>query len=113
MPGMNRRRPARLQHRPVVLAQQASGVTCFRGVGEMTTADRLKWLQAEIDKLVERYHDESTRFKREAFQLRIVSVILAAFITVLLGLKFKNAELTTWFSNIALILGAAISVLSA
>ena len=79
----------------------------------MTTADRLLWLQAEIDKLVERYHDECTRFKREAFQLRIVSVILAALITVLLGLKFRNDALTAWFSNIALVLGAAISVLSA
>jgi hypothetical protein len=79
----------------------------------MKAIDRLTWLQTEIDNLVERYHDECARYKREAFQLRIVSVILAAMITVLLGLKLTNIAVVAWFSNMALVLGAAISVLSA
>jgi hypothetical protein len=75
--------------------------------------EQLKWLQEEIDKLVNRYHRESSLYKRQAFRLKIVSVFLAAIITVLLGLKLGESQLTEVFSNIALILSATITVLSA
>ncbi len=74
---------------------------------------QLKWLQDEIETLVRRYRLESSLYKRKAFRLKIVSVFLAAIITVLLGLKLGESSLTEVFSNIALILSAAITVLSA
>ncbi|HUP60807.1 MAG TPA: DUF4231 domain-containing protein [Thermoanaerobaculia bacterium] len=79
----------------------------------MKSAERLEWLQREIDTLVTRYQSESARFKKEAFRLKIVSGFLAAIVTVLLGLKMQSPELLGWFSNVALILSASISVLSA
>ena len=79
----------------------------------MQASERLKCLQKDIDDLVARYHHESVRYKKHAVVLRIISVFLAASITVLLGLKFKSTTLAEWFGNIALFLGAAITVLSA
>jgi hypothetical protein len=80
----------------------------------MNAADRLTWLQKEVDSLVDRYQRESSRFKKEAIVLKIVRVLFAAIITVLLGLKW--GEGSVWadrLSNIALILGALITVFSA
>jgi hypothetical protein len=79
----------------------------------MKAAERLNWLQAEIDVLVGRYPNDSREYKKQAFRLRIVSVFLAAIVTVLLGLKLKDEALTAAFSNGALVLSAAITVLSA
>lgn len=79
----------------------------------MKVIERLNWLQKEVDDLVGRYHRESARYKKQAFRLRIVSVCLAAIITVFLGLKLRNTVLVEQFSNVALILSAAITVLSA
>jgi hypothetical protein len=78
----------------------------------MKAAERLVWLQKEIDDLVSRYQREAVRFKKEAIVLRITSVLLAALITVLLGLKLREG-LTNVFANVALFLGAAITVLGA
>jgi hypothetical protein len=79
----------------------------------MKPNDKLAFLLAEIDKLVNRYKVESLRYKKNAFRLRIVSVLLAALITILLGLKFKDVEFSHIFTNISLVLGAAITVISA
>lgn len=79
----------------------------------MKAIERLNWLQTEVDDLVKRYQRESAQHKKTAFRLRIMSVLLAAAITVLLGLKLQNTPLAEYFSNVALILGAAITVLSA
>ena len=79
----------------------------------MKPAERLEWLQTEIDNIVKRYKTESTHYKKSAFRLKIVSVFLAAIITVLLGLKLQSTSLTAAISNIALVLSAAITVLSA
>jgi hypothetical protein len=79
----------------------------------MKSVERLTWLQAEVDDLVKRYQKESAQHKKEAVRLRIMSVLLAALITVLLGLKLQNTALTEDLSNVALILSAAITVLSA
>jgi hypothetical protein len=79
----------------------------------MKALERLNWLQAEIDLLVGRYQKDSRDYKKLAFRLKIVSVLLAAIVTVLLGLKLENEALTAAFSNGAFVLSAAITVLSA
>jgi hypothetical protein len=79
----------------------------------MNAGERLKCLRKEVDDLVARYQKESIRYKAEAFRLKIVSVLLAAIVTVLLGLKLQDPAMASRFSNIALVLSAAISVLSA
>jgi hypothetical protein len=79
----------------------------------MKAIEQLNWLQTEVDDLVKRYQRESAHHKKHAFRLRIMSVLLAATITVLLGLKLQNTPLAEYLSNVALILGAAITVLSA
>jgi hypothetical protein len=79
----------------------------------MKPAERLEWLETEIDNIVKRYKTESTHYKKVAFRLKIVSVFLAAFITVFLGLKLKETRLTEILSNASLVLSAAITVLSA
>lgn len=79
----------------------------------MKATERLSWLQQEVDTLVHRYQRESEQYKQEAFRLKIVSVFLAAVVTVLLGLKLQNTKLAEWFSNVALVLSTTITVLSA
>ena len=80
---------------------------------KMKAVERLTWLQKEVDTLVSRYHSESSLYKKQAFRLKITSVCLAVVITVLLGLKLQNTALAAEFSNVALILSAIITVLSA
>jgi len=79
----------------------------------MKAKERLDCLQCEVERLVARFQADCTRYKRQALRLKIVSVILATVVTVLLGLKLHDANLITSFSNVALILSAAITVLGA
>ena len=79
----------------------------------MNPSTQLEWLKQEIDKIVARYEGYSNRYKTHALVLRIVGVFLAALITVLLGLKFHDEAIGKQLSNVALFLGAAITVLSA
>jgi len=79
----------------------------------MKAVERLTWLQKEVDTLVSRYQRDSSLYKKQAFRLKIISVCLAAVITVLLGLKLENIALSAVFSNAALVLSAIITVLSA
>jgi hypothetical protein len=79
----------------------------------MKATERLSWLQKEVDDLVSRYQRESVHHKKRAFALRMISVSLAAIISVLLGLKLQSGPLANDLSNIALVLSAAITVLSA
>ncbi|MEO6330724.1 MAG: SLATT domain-containing protein [Ginsengibacter sp.] len=79
----------------------------------MKSDERLKWLKEEIQKLVTRYKAESGRYKKIAFRLKIVSVLLAALITIFLGLKIQRPYLATILSDASLVLGASITVLSA
>ena len=78
----------------------------------MKMSDRLDCLRKEVDDLVGRYQRESSRYKKDAFRLKIVSVFLAGTISVLLGLKLDEGT-TKILTNIALVLSAFISVLSA
>lgn len=79
----------------------------------MNPNQQLEFFIKELDKLVDRYKKESSHYKNKAFRLKIISVFLAAIITVLLGTKFRNEDITHILSNVSLILGASITVLSA
>ena len=79
----------------------------------MNPGERLIWLQKEIDNLVGRYQIEARYYKKVAFRLKILSVLLSAIITIFLGLKLQYTTVANLLSNIALVLSAAITVLSA
>lgn len=79
----------------------------------MNPKQQLDFFILELEKLVDRYKKESSHYKKTAFRLKIISVLLAAIITVLLGIKYGDASFTNLLSNISLFLGASITVLSA
>lgn len=80
----------------------------------MKPNEQLEYFSNEVKILVKRYKEESSHYKKVAFRLKIISVLLAAIITVLLGLKFGEIEqVSNYLSNISLFLGASITVLSA
>jgi hypothetical protein len=79
----------------------------------MKVQERLDCLNAELDSLVRRYASECAKHKARALVLKITSVVLATTITILLGLKFQSAAIRLDLSNIALVLGGLITVLSA
>jgi hypothetical protein len=79
----------------------------------MNPTEKLTWLHKEVDDLVDRYQRESTRYKKDAFRLRLISVLLAAVISVLLGIQFDNIAVRKACTNIALSISAVISVLGA
>ena len=78
-------------------------------------AEKLKCLQTDIDSHVKRYAVECVKHKNRALMLKVTSVCLAATITSLLGVKFNEShtDLRNALSNIALVLGGLITVLSA
>src|SRR5262245_50441485 len=79
----------------------------------MKAADQLKFLQDEVDLHVKRFGDDAARHKKGALRLKLTSVLLAAGITMLLGLRLDSAFVKDLFSNVALVLGAMITVFSA
>ena len=70
-------------------------------------------LANEVECLTKQFKKEQTRHKHTALTLRILSVILAATITILLGYKGVTSETESMLKNIALVLGALITVVSA
>jgi len=79
----------------------------------MNYKQQLDFFSKEVEKQVDRYRNESSHYKTLAFRLMIVSVFLAATITVLLGIKIGDSVMIPVLSNISLFLGASITVLSA
>lgn len=79
----------------------------------MKPKERLDCLSKELNVLVGRYARECVRHKNKALALKIASVLLATSITILLGLKFPDTQLRAELSDIALVLGGLITVLSA
>lgn len=79
----------------------------------MKPKERLDCLSEELNLLVSRYARECVRHKNKALALKIASVLLATSITILLGLKFPDTQLRAELSDIALVLGGLITVLSA
>jgi hypothetical protein len=78
----------------------------------MNLEEKIKYLKKEIDDRIKDFAHKRKRDKNKAFGLKIIAVVLAAAITVLLGLKVDE----NWakvFQNIALVFGATITILNA
>jgi len=78
----------------------------------MNPEEKLKYLENEIDSRIKDFTHKRIRDKNKAFGIKIFAVVLAATITVLLGLKVDET-LTKVFQNIALVFGATITILNA
>ncbi|GAB3909697.1 DUF4231 domain-containing protein [Kibdelosporangium lantanae] len=74
------------------------------------SAATLEFVQSELDNELKRYARRRRRDKRKAFYLKTSTVTLSATISVLLGLRAINEPV---FANVALGLGALITVLAA
>lgn len=73
---------------------------------------RWRFLRGEVDRQLALFGHRRRRDKRKAFGLQMATVTLSAIVTVLLGLRTSEAT-RTWLLNIALVLGALITVLAA
>lgn len=73
---------------------------------------KVRYLVEEIEKRIEETEKKRHKEKRIAFWLRFAVVAFSGSITVLLGVQV-NQRVGVYFSNTALVLGAAITVLSA
>ena len=73
---------------------------------------RLEWLQSQLDDQLDLFRKRRRRDKRKAFALQMSTVFLSASITVLLGLRVAGIA-GTRLSDVALTLGALITVLAA
>jgi hypothetical protein len=78
----------------------------------MNAEDKLKYIEEDLERLVVDFERKRNRDKGKAFGLKMLTVLLSASITVLLGLKLSES-INAIFSNVALVLGAAISVANA
>ncbi len=78
----------------------------------MKTEEKLKLIESEIDDRVREFARKRRSDKHWAFGLKVSSVLLAAIITVLLGLQLGD-EWSGPFKNIALVLGVLITVFNA
>jgi hypothetical protein len=76
------------------------------------SAARLDFVKSEVDSQMARFKRRRRRDKRKAFSLQMATVALSATISVLLGLRSLTG-LEDLFANIALALGALITVLAA
>jgi hypothetical protein len=73
---------------------------------------RWRFLRGEVDRQLALFGRRRRRDKRKAFTLQMATVTLSATITVLLGLRTSDPT-RTLLLNIALVLGALITVLAA
>ncbi|ONI85937.1 hypothetical protein ALI144C_12600 [Actinosynnema sp. ALI-1.44] len=73
---------------------------------------RFEFVKSEVRTLLQNYKGRRKRDKRKAFSLQMATVTLSATISILLGLRNFTA-FEAWFANIALGLGALITVLAA
>jgi hypothetical protein len=82
------------------------------GDGDVNVQERVAFLQAELDRQQQRFTRRRRRDKRKSFTLQMATVALSATITVLLGLRVA-AGLQRTLANLALVLGALVTVLAA
>ncbi len=78
----------------------------------MNPEAKLKYIQAEIEEIIADFERKRNRDKGKAFVLKMLTVLLSASITVLLGLKVGDS-VNAIFSNVALVFGATISLANA
>ena len=83
------------------------------GGGTPTTQDaRWQYLRDEVDRQLAIFGRRRRRDKRKAFALQMATVTLSAAVTVLLGLRTSDTT-RMLLLNVALVLGALITVLAA
>lgn len=82
------------------------------GVAQPDLDARWRFVRGEVDRQLALFGRRRRRDKRKAFGLQMATVTLSATITVLLGLRTSDAT-RTWLLNIALVIGALITVLAA
>jgi hypothetical protein len=78
----------------------------------MTTRDALTELESQLNERINTTATRRNRDKVKATLLRISSVLLAGVVTVLIGLQGENFD-RNLLRNLALILGASITVVNA
>ncbi len=78
----------------------------------MKTNEKLEILKTEIDERITNLKKKRVGNKKMSYRLKILSVSFAAIITVLLGLQGLG-QVETILKNVALMLGASITVLNA
>lgn len=90
------------------------GSTGAAAASEARTNQDARWrfLRGEVDQQLALFGRRRRRDKRKAFALQMATVTLAATVTVLLGLRTSDAT-RELLLNIALVLGALITVLAA
>jgi hypothetical protein len=82
------------------------------GAAQADLDARWRFLRDEVDRQLALFEGRRRRDKRKAFGLQMATVTLSATVTVLLGLR-TSASTRTWLLNVALGLGALITVLAA
>jgi hypothetical protein len=80
--------------------------------GPMEASGKKDFLYAELSRQQERFARRRKRDKRKAFVLQMSTVALSAAITVLLGLQVSEGGRRV-LSNVALALGAMVTVMAA
>ena len=78
----------------------------------MKLDEKLKYIENEVKERKESVEKRRTREKNMASRLKISAVTLAGLVTILIGLRISNIW-SDFVSNIALILGASITVINA
>ena len=78
----------------------------------MNVEEKLKFFEKDLDSHIKDIAHKRNRDKNKAFGLKIFAVVFAALITVLLGIRVDE-NVAKLFQNIALVLGATITVLNA
>ncbi len=79
----------------------------------MDIADRFQHLRSEIGAATAFRRKRMKIERAKAFGLKSIAVVMAAAITVLLGIKGISSGTTEAYTNAALVLGAAITVVNA
>jgi hypothetical protein len=97
---------------PISASPEVSASSSVTSSGTADSAAQLAWLHRELDQQLSTYRRRRKRDKRKAFVLQMATVTLSATITVLLGLRTTGAA-QQWLADIALALGAIITVLAA
>ena len=79
----------------------------------MSTKEQQEYLKDQLAKLIVCFKDDRERHKKLALLLKGLIVSMAGLVTVLLGWKEASEVIQPILGNIALVLGAAITVVSA
>jgi hypothetical protein len=79
----------------------------------MSQRQQQVWLQGELTRLSNSFGTDRERHKRLAVFLKAVSVSMAGLVTILLGWKVPIDAHRPLLANLALVLGALITVVSA